>query len=60
MRHYGDDDTPLDEPKATSDAKANAGAVDATALKKAGAARRSRPDRREGAGFYWHTASLFY
>jgi len=59
-RHYGDDDTPLDEPKAAADAKTSAGAANAPAVKTANAVRRSRPDRREGAGFYWHTASLFY
>ncbi len=62
-RHYDDDDTPLPEPKAGPDANVNSNATTAPprAAKAAGAdAGRQRPDQRAGAGFYWHTASLFY
>jgi predicted lipoprotein with Yx(FWY)xxD motif len=59
-RHYGDDDTPLPEPRAAADAKPNASAAAAPAAKKPGAGGGMGRDRREGAGFYWHIAGLFY
>lgn len=64
-RHYDDDDTPLPEPAAATTADASAssklGAASAAAAKKGGPGSRfPRPDPRAGAGFYWHTASLFY
>lgn len=63
-RHYDDDDTPLPEPRSGTDANANstAPAAPPPSAKAAGAGgvRRQRSDPRAGAGFYWHTASLFY
>jgi len=61
-RHYDDDDTPLPEPRPAGDAKTNAGAGATPAAKKSGAGGggMGRSDRRQGAGFYWHTAALFY
>lgn len=62
-RHYDDDDTPLPEPRSASEVKPSgpAASAPASAERSAAAARRyQRPDPRAGAGFYWHTASLFY
>jgi len=59
-RHYDDDDTPLPEPRAAAGASttSTAGTEPPRAAKTTSRLRRF--DGRAGAGFYWHTASLFY
>lgn len=61
LRHYEDEDAP---PPTRAGAGANAssagGGAAAAAKSRAGAGGPMRRDPRAGAGFYWHTASLFY
>jgi predicted lipoprotein with Yx(FWY)xxD motif len=57
---YDDDDTPLPEPHPAADANANSNAGTAPSRPAKTTSRLRRYDGRAGAGFYWHTASLFY
>ena len=58
--HYDDDDTPLPEPRPAADANAHSNAGTEVPRPAKTTSRLRRYDGRAGAGFYWHTASLFY
>jgi hypothetical protein len=57
---YDDDDTPLPEPRPAADANAHSNAGTEPPRPAKTTSRLRRYDGRAGAGFYWHTASLFY